>query len=253
MLLYHPTAWALGVDVSSTSLLVIVLVDGSPCGWLWRLYLLVQPYRHRRILLHIWLLVELLLALVLVSPQGVLFRWEKSLLAIGQSFPSRYSANQDGLVGIDSSTVPTYQSELCRAEKRGRLVSWEVLFIGLGIVLAYWLDFGMGYAQGSVSWRFPIAFQLVFAFGVIALVFGLPESPRWLFSRGRDREAIEVLCEVFDLPESDEYIQGEVRAIKHALAEESQVKSHRALFRKDKLHTRRRVLLAYFALFMNQM
>jgi MFS family permease len=41
--------------------------------------------------------------------------------------------------GIDSSTVPNYQSELCRKEKRGRLVSWEVWFIGLGIVFAYWV------------------------------------------------------------------------------------------------------------------
>lgn len=38
--------------------------------------------------------------------------------------------------GIDSSTVPMYQSELCEKEHRGRLVSWEVLFIGVGIVLA---------------------------------------------------------------------------------------------------------------------
>lgn len=38
--------------------------------------------------------------------------------------------------GIDSSTVPMYQSELCEKERRGRLVSWEVLFIGVGIVLA---------------------------------------------------------------------------------------------------------------------
>lgn len=44
--------------------------------------------------------------------------------------------------GIDSSTVPMYQSELCRKENRGRLVSWEVLFIGVGISFAYWLDFG---------------------------------------------------------------------------------------------------------------
>ena len=80
--------------------------------------------------------------------------------------------------GIDSSTVPTYQSELCRAEKRGRIVSWEVLFIGVGIVLSYWLDFGMSYADGPVSWRFPIAFQLVFAIIVTVLLFGLPESPR---------------------------------------------------------------------------
>lgn len=80
--------------------------------------------------------------------------------------------------GIDSSTVPTYQSELCRAEKRGRLVSWEVMFIGIGIVLSYWLDFGMSFASGPVSWRFPIAFQMVFAIIVIILIFGLPESPR---------------------------------------------------------------------------
>lgn len=80
--------------------------------------------------------------------------------------------------GVDSSTVPTYQSELCRAEKRGRLVSTEVLFIGVGIVLSYWLDFGMSFTDGSVSWRFPIAFQLVFAIVVTILIFGLPESPR---------------------------------------------------------------------------
>jgi MFS family permease len=32
--------------------------------------------------------------------------------------------------GIDSSTVPMYQSELCRKEWRGRIVSWEIWFIG---------------------------------------------------------------------------------------------------------------------------
>ena len=41
--------------------------------------------------------------------------------------------------GIDSSTVPMYQSELSRKEWRGRLVSWEIWFIGLGISLAYWI------------------------------------------------------------------------------------------------------------------
>lgn len=80
--------------------------------------------------------------------------------------------------GIDSSTVPMYQSELCRKEKRGRLVSWEVLFIGIGISFAYWLDFGMSYAGGAIAWRLPIAVQLIFALVVIILLFGLPESPR---------------------------------------------------------------------------
>lgn len=38
--------------------------------------------------------------------------------------------------GIDSSTVPMYQSELSRKEWRGRIVSWEIWFIGVGIVTA---------------------------------------------------------------------------------------------------------------------
>lgn len=41
--------------------------------------------------------------------------------------------------GIDSSTVPMYQSELCKKEWRGRIVAWEIWFIGIGIVLAYWI------------------------------------------------------------------------------------------------------------------
>ena len=162
-----------------------------------------------------------------------------------------------------------YQSELCRKEKRGRLVSWEVLFIGIGISFAYWLDFGMSYAGGAIAWRLPIAVQLIFAIVVIILLFGLPESPRyaihsqfdapltwlsrWLFKKGREEEAIEVLCAVFDLPATDPYITSEVAAIKRAVSIESGVRSHRALFKNDRLKTRRRVLLAYFVLFMNQM
>ena len=38
--------------------------------------------------------------------------------------------------GMDSSTVPMYQSELARKEWRGRIVSWEIWFIGVGIVTA---------------------------------------------------------------------------------------------------------------------
>lgn len=38
--------------------------------------------------------------------------------------------------GLETSTVPMYQSELCEARLRGRLVSAEVLFVGVGITLA---------------------------------------------------------------------------------------------------------------------
>ena len=66
--------------------------------------------------------------------------------------------------GIETSTVPMYQSELCEARKRGRLVSSEPLFVGVGIVVAYFFDYGMSFTSGPIGWRLPIACQMLFAF-----------------------------------------------------------------------------------------
>lgn len=96
--------------------------------------------------------------------------------------------------------------------------------------------------------------QLIFAVIVTLIVFGLPESPRWLAKRGREKEAIEVLCTVFDLPEDDDYIVGEIEAIRAAIAIEQGQGAQKwtGLFKKDILQTRWRVFLAWFGLFMNQ-
>ncbi|KAK4992361.1 hypothetical protein LTR50_001119 [Elasticomyces elasticus] len=156
--------------------------------------------------------------------------------------------------GIDSSTVPMYQSELCKKEWRGRIVAWEIWFIGIGITLAYWIDYGFSFVAGEAAWRTPIALQLVFAVIVTCIVWGLPESPRWLAKRGREEEAAEVICAVFDLRRDDPYVQGEIQAIRAALAIETSegTEGITAMFKKDLLQTRWRVLLAWFGLFMNQ-
>ncbi|KAF2725398.1 general substrate transporter [Polychaeton citri CBS 116435] len=156
--------------------------------------------------------------------------------------------------GIDSSTVPMYQSELSKKEWRGRLVSWEIWFIGIGICLAYWIDYGFSHVDSAVAWRTPIGIQLLFAVIVTFVIFLCPESPRWLAARGREQEAIDVLSRVHDLPEDDPYILGEIEAIRAAIAIEtgSGASKYTALFKKDILQTRRRVILAWFGLFMNQ-
>ena len=65
--------------------------------------------------------------------------------------------------GIDTSTVPMYQSELCPAKKRGRLVASELFCVFLGIVISYWYNYGMSYEPSSASWRLPVASQIIFA------------------------------------------------------------------------------------------
>lgn len=157
--------------------------------------------------------------------------------------------------GIETSTVPMYQSELCEANKRGRLVASEPLFVGVGIVIAYWFDYGMSFVPGSIAWRLPIACQMLFAIVVIVLVFGLPESPRYLYKHGRHEEALEILCAVYDGTPDDPKIALENREVLEALKIEEETGEYKwsQLLKRDNVQTGRRVLLAYGAQFMNQM
>jgi len=70
--------------------------------------------------------------------------------------------------GGNTSTVPMWQSETCSAHKRGKLVMIEGALITGGIMISYWVDLGLSFAPGSVAWRFPLAFQIVFCVFILA-------------------------------------------------------------------------------------
>ena len=56
------------------------------------------------------------------------------------------------------------------------------------------MTYGLSFVNGSISWRFPIAFQLVFSIILLATLPWLPESPRWLINNGREAEGAAVLA-----------------------------------------------------------
>ena len=92
--------------------------------------------------------------------------------------------------GINTSTVPTWQSECSKVHRRGMLVMIEGAMITCGIMISYWIDLGFSFLDpNSVSWRFPLAFQIVLAAVILGFVMELPESPRWLMLKGQDEEA----------------------------------------------------------------
>ena len=64
-----------------------------------------------------------------------------------------------------------------------------------GSIPAAAVTYGCNYIQGDSSWRIPLALQAFACVIVMACVFFLPESPRWLMANGREAEAIQFLAD----------------------------------------------------------
>ena len=93
-------------------------------------------------------------------------------------------------IGVASFTAPLYISEVSPPQVRGKLVSLNQLMITIGIVVSYLADYGL---SGARAWRWMFG---VAAIPALILVIGLifvPESPRWLMSRGLVERAREIL------------------------------------------------------------
>jgi hypothetical protein len=87
------------------------------------------------------------------------------------------------------------------------------------------------------------------------MVFGLPESPRYLYKRGQSENALKILCDVYDGTPDTPKIAKENKDVLEALRIEQQNGEYRwsQLLKRDEVQTGRRVLLAYGMQFMNQM
>lgn len=119
--------------------------------------------------------------------------------------------------GINTSTVPTYQAECSKSHNRGKLICIEGGNVAIGTLIAYWIDYGCLYGPPELTWRFPIAFQIVFALIVLVLTLGLPESPRWLMSKNREDEARVVMASLAEKPVDDEEVTLQQNVIADAI------------------------------------
>jgi sugar porter (SP) family MFS transporter len=93
-------------------------------------------------------------------------------------------------IGFTSVTAPVYVSELAPPQSRGTMIGLYQFALTVGIALAdlvgYWL-------AGQQGWRMMFGIGAIPAFFFLAMVFTVPESPRWLFAQNRIAEAKAVL------------------------------------------------------------
>lgn len=99
-------------------------------------------------------------------------------------------------VGASSVAAPTYISEIAPAERRGRLGILYQTMIVVGILVAFLSNYLLG-GMGPSDWRWMLGVESVPALIFLLLVFGIPNSPRWLvLSKNRIDDARKVLGEL---------------------------------------------------------
>ncbi|KAL2004764.1 hypothetical protein VTN00DRAFT_3292 [Thermoascus crustaceus] len=150
-------------------------------------------------------------------------------------------------VGALTSTIPTYQSETCSPKDRGKVLAIDCTVTLIGVVVAYWIDYGFAHVNGPAQWRFPVGLQLVFSVVTVALLLFLPETPRWLAKHGNQEESRAVIARLAenDIPLDHPDVMKLYNSIQDALSLESAGGSfkYRELFTGDQLQNYRRMLL----------
>jgi sugar porter (SP) family MFS transporter len=143
-----------------------------------------------------------------------------------------------------------------RTANRGLLICIEGGIIAFGTMIAYWIDYGASYGPDNLTWRLPIAFQIVFGIVLIGGTWFLPESPRWLLTKDRHDEDINVIAALFGLETTDTETQ-----LQHSLIIDSiKASGHAggktpmsALFTGGKTQHFRRMLLGSSSQFFQQL
>ncbi|KAJ5467900.1 Major facilitator superfamily domaingeneral substrate transporter [Penicillium sp. IBT 31633x] len=134
--------------------------------------------------------------------------------SLGAVYAGRFIAG----LGVGQTVVvaPVYLAEIAPASIRGLCTCVFTGFVYLGIVLAYFANYGCELNLGDKThnrWLVPTSLHIIFAGIIFLLSFLQYESPRYLVKRGQLEKAISNLSKIRGLPSDDEYVVREISAI----------------------------------------
>jgi MFS transporter, SP family, sugar:H+ symporter len=107
-------------------------------------------------------------------------------------------------VGAAALIVPLYLSEIAPTEIRGAISSLNQLMITVGILLAFIVN---ALLANSEAWRWMLGLAVVPSIVLFIGMYFMPETPRWLVSRGREEDARAVLMQSRTEEEAEREIQ----------------------------------------------
>ncbi|KAI7866568.1 general substrate transporter [Mucor mucedo] len=95
--------------------------------------------------------------------------------------------------GYLTNAIPLYHTEIAPPDIRGRLITLFSAMASVGTIVGYFVNFGTSYMDNDWAWRIPFLIQLIICV-LLACVYFLPFSPRWLVDKGRKEEALNVIA-----------------------------------------------------------
>jgi SP family xylose:H+ symportor-like MFS transporter len=120
-------------------------------------------------------------------------------------------------VGLASMLSPMYIAEIAPPKVRGNLVAWNQFAIIFGMLVIYFVNFGISKTGSGDAWLNSIGWRYMFLSGGIPailfliLLFLVPETPRYLMLKGNESGARAVLAKLVT-PEEGEQEISEIRA-----------------------------------------
>lgn len=141
-------------------------------------------------------------------------------------------------IGGSATIIPIYMSEMSPKEIRGQLGSCYQLTYTIGILVSYWIDYGVkAMPAGATQWQLPIGLQLVPGALMGLGMFTLDESVRWLLAHGNTEEAWRSL--VWIRAGDGPAVSDEFAEMRHGLEEERHATADfrfRELLERPNLH-----------------
>ncbi|KAK6528678.1 hypothetical protein TWF694_003922 [Orbilia ellipsospora] len=149
-------------------------------------------------------------------------------------------------VGLLSTIVPVYQSEISPSHNRGLLACIEFTGNIIGYCSSVWMDYFCYNIPNDWSWRLPLSMQVIMGSFLAIGSLAICESPRWLLDNDFDEDGLIVLANLHSGGDIfNERVREEYRDIKEdvILQRQEGERTYKEMFSRY----RRRVFIAMSA------